>query len=297
MKKILLPVLAAALLAGCAKESDNAGNTENGLVPIRLGAGVGYEVTSKAPVDPTDPNAANITAGIVGKNSNGDWETTISFKPSTSPQTVDFTDAQYYPNDGSTVNMYAWYPADAQSNDVVTFTKKDGTIDVMYATASGDKEDEQINLPFEHKLAQVYFTVTEDAASGVQEGLGIQSITMKSVQVPASMNISTGTVTFAAESDLTVPGFPVDIEGKTDDAAGEPIMIAPSTTKTYSLVITTTDNTQYPVSVDFTNSDGTEGLVAGTAYKVAITFGRTPITLTASVAEWKSGTASPVTIQ
>ena len=74
-------------------------------------------------------------------------------------------------------------------------------------------------------------------------------------------------------------------------------MIAPSNTKTYNLTITTTDGQSYNVTVDFTNEDGSEGLVAGTAYKVAITFGRTPITLTATVAAWKTGTASPVTIK
>ena len=228
MKKILLPVLAAALLAGCAKE-ENAGNA-NELMPIRLGAGVGTEVTSKAPVDPTDPNAANITAGIVGKNTNGNWETKISFKPSTTQQPVTFADVQYYPNDGSTVTMYAWYPADAQNEDVVTFTKKDGTIDVMYATIAGDKESGQLILPFEHKLAQIYFTVTADEESGVQPDLGIQSISMQGVQLPASMSLTNGTVTYATAAPLNVPGFPVEIEGKSDDAAGDPIMIAPSNT-------------------------------------------------------------------
>ena len=292
MKKFLLPMLALAALSACSNDDNNL---NDGPVPIRLNAGLGVEV--KAPVDPTDPDAANITAGIIGRNTNENWETTITFKPSTTAQAVTFAQNQYYPNDGSDVTMYAWYPQDALTGDDVTFTKTDGTIDVMHADLTANKASGVQNLSFEHKLAQIYFTVTEDDETGVQEDLGIKSITIQEVATPKSMNVTTGVVTANTAANLAVPGLPMTIDGASGAKAGEPVMVMPSSTATYTLVIVTSDEESYTKEVTFSNEGGVQGLVAGTAYNVQVTFGRTQIQLTASVAAWKSGSATPVTIK
>ena len=139
MKKVFLSMLAVAALAACSNDDNNV--TDNDLVPIRLGAGVDIEVTSKAPVIP-GPSATQVVAGIYRADEK--VSTTLTFTPtSTSPVEATLGTAWFYPNDGSTVNMYAWHPNEEVplEGEDVTFTTKDGTIDVMYATASGTKEN------------------------------------------------------------------------------------------------------------------------------------------------------------
>ena len=135
--------------------------------------------------------------------------------------------------------------------------------------------------------------MTEDEDSGVQEGLAITGIKIKGVQLPESINILSGNVTYATAGELPIPlTGNVAIEGT--KSVGEPVMVSPSQISQYDIEITTSDGKTYERTVTFKNTGGQEsqtGLLAGTAYNVNIIFGRTPITLTASVEAWKQGSA------
>lgn len=163
MKKILLPILALAVLASCSKhESDES---PSGRVPIRLGAGV--EASTKAPV----VSGSSVNAGIAGWEATGTvdysaataWATdiTVTADPATG-QAVSWTAQPYY-NAANTIKTYmkAWYPKGTLMDLAVSFTNTDGSVDALLApTVNGSKDDASGKaLAFAHKTTQVSFQV------------------------------------------------------------------------------------------------------------------------------------------
>ena len=296
MKKILLPVLAAALLAGCAKEGSNPAN--NGPVPIRLGSGIGMEVTSKAPIDPAENS--QFTASIVGwegksapasyTGSAKTWQTTITTTASTTAIDVPTWGSTQFYNQDENVNTYmiAWHPAGTLADDAATVSfTNDGTQDAMIAQmVSGNKNTETDPvLAFTHASAQIIFMVqTENAEVQVNK---LQSITINDVKVITGFDLSDySAIASAAEQDVNVA---IDLKGQSINhnnaiQAGAGVMIAPD--RKEITIDVQTDNINYlnqPVTLSSANIE------AGKSYIITLTFKRQGITVDATVEAWQPG--------
>lgn len=296
MKKILLPVLAAALLAGCAKEGSNPAN--NGPVPIRLGSGIGMEVTSKAPIDPA--KESSFTASIVGWEGESEpsaytrnaraWQTTITTTASTSAVDVPTWGTTQFYNQNEKVNTYmiAWHPKGtlADNATTVSFTN-DGTQDAMIAQmVSGNKNTTTDPvLEFRHASAQIIFKVqTENAEVQVNN---LQSITINDVNVITGFDLSDySAIASTTEQDVHVT---IDLKGQkinntTAIEAGEGVMIAPDR-KDITIDVKADDILYDNQAVTLSSTN----IEAGKSYIITLTFKRQGITVDATVEAWQPG--------
>lgn len=294
MKKILLPVLAAALLAGCAKE-ENAGN---GPVPIRLGSGIDMEVTSKAPIDPA--KSSTFTASIVGWEgenaptsyigSTKAWQTTITTTASTTAVDVPTWGTTQFYNQDESINTYmvAWHPVGTLADDAATVSfTNDGTRDAMIAQmVSGNKETtEDPVLAFTHASAQIIFKVkTENEDVQVNN---LQSITINNVKVITGFNLSDySAISSTTEQNVNVV---INLNGQkinheTAIEAGEGVMIAPDR-KDITINVTADDITYENQAVTLSSAN----IEAGKSYVITLTFKRQGITVDATVQAWVPG--------
>lgn len=296
MKKILLPVLAAALLAGCAKEGSNPAN--NGPVPIRLGSGIGMEVTSKAPIDPAENS--EFTASIVGwegenapiayTGSAKTWQTTITTTASTSAVDVPTWGATQFYNQNEKVNTYmiAWHPIGTLADDATTVSfQNDGTQDAMIAQMVPGNKNTTTDpiLAFKHASAQIIFKVqTENAEVQVNN---LQSITINDVNVITGFDLSNySAIASTTEQDVNVA---IDLNGQkinntTAIEAGEGVMIAPDR-KDITIDVKADDILYDNQAVTLSSTN----IEAGKSYIITLTFKRQGITVDATVEAWQPG--------
>lgn len=308
MKKIMICALAAVMLAACSKHENGGDAVPEGEVAIRLSAGVPSAAVTpdgKAPIVEND----QFTAGVAG------WETTITptyaaetwkstaadIKANTVAQNITLSPVQVY-NASNDIKTFikAWYPAGTLSNGIVTFDNATGEVDAMLAaTVSGSKRA-QVSTPlaFAHKTTQLVFKVAGEKS--LAAGTTLTSITVKNVQKPVGFDLTkevaeTGSVTFAAQADLTVPGISTPAIPIATDApatpltVGKPVMVKPLSGNSFNLDIETS-NAEYKnvtATID-TDSDFAEGK----AYTITLTFKQTGISPKATVADWTTGTGT-----
>ena len=302
MKKILISILAAAALAGCSKSENNGGGDPAGSAAIVLSAGVPAATVApqgKAPI----VSGSTFTAGVAGWESRSGsatytdataWTTTASITANATAQNITLTATQVYSPDKDVKSyMKAWYPAGTLTFGVVTFSNADGTADpLLAAEVVGSKSDRTgKTLSFAHKTTQLKFVVKE--GQGLSAGTTIDKIAVKGAQLPTGFDLSTDAATFAAAADLNVPGITAGAItiGTTEagDAAGDPVMIKPMTGNRITLDIATNKAAYEDVTATI---DTDEHFVEGKAYTITLTFGQAGIDLSATVAEWTTGTGS-----
>lgn len=239
-------------------------------------------------------DAANVSTGIFTANA-------------TTAQSISFNPDLYYNKkqvDGSSYET-AYLIGVAPAGTVVTggtvnFSAKDGEQDVMYASqiskgVESEAESNKNTFAFNHMTGQVSFTVKKEAA--VTEVVTVKSIKLKAVQLPASIKLADGSVTYDTQADLLLPNV-INTQAITADgvATGNPVMIAPVAALTIDVTVTVGGKakTYSNVPVTFTDEKGT-GVTKGNASLVTITVkeqvtpSETPITATATVVAWGTG--------
>lgn len=303
MHKAICLLLAAASLCACSK-SEGSDPIPGGDAVIRLSAGLpSTSVQSKAVINSGDQFTPAVagweTSATVNYGTTPTWNTTTSaITASTTPQSVTLTDGQVY-NADKTVKTYmkAWYPQGILNNGMVLFTgdpdyKDDGTTDVLLAgELVGDKSDrENKTLAFGHLTTQLKFVVK--AGTGLGADTKLTKIELKSVDLPNGIDLKTDKLLTTSKSMLSVP----DIDGSlmigttaAGDEAGSPLMIVPPSGNTVKLKVTTSA-TEFDDIVATIDTD--EKFQAGKAYTVTLTFGQKNIELSATLAEWTTGTGS-----
>lgn len=330
--QILLSLLAAGvLLAGCSKsENEGGGGSVPGdgqPVAIRLSSGIGNvsKAASKAPVTADAPATVQIEGW---ENTEAEpyagasaWQSTASVKVLT-PEEIEadgtvnditLSPVQYY-NADENIKTYikGWYPAAASVNGVVTFSAEenpdkgyvyagDGTDDVLLAgeVSGSKKEEEQISeaLVFDHVTAQLVFKVKK--GTGLADGTKIKTIKLKGGKIPCGIDLSSGTVTFAAPTEddgkLNTKAKVAEIT-ETATQAGVALMVE-ETTDNDALTLfieTTMDDDGATVAATYDNvkikpTTGT-GFKKGTAYSIEMTFKQAGISLEANITPWTEAT-------
>ncbi len=297
MKRIILSLLAFAALAGCS-ENEREGAPSGDEVPITLRAGLpaaAIASDSRAVVE----TGTAFTAGVAGWETSGvpaydraaEWYTTADITASTTAQPVSLAASQVYDaNDRIKTHMKAWYPAGQPAEGKVTFANPDGTVDALLAEPiSGSKNDNAGKvLRFAHKSTQLRFAVVADAS--LAGGTTIEKISVLDAELPAGFDLAADAVTYAAAATLDVPGIPADkVISTTAAVVGEPVMIRPIAGNAIALRIETSAATFDRVTA--TIDDDTD-FVEGKAYTITLTFKQQSLNLTATVAEWTTGSGS-----
>lgn len=307
MKKYLSSFLLAAIMLAACSKTEEAGLSEGDAIVLRAGMPAAVATPrSRGVIDSGD----KFTAAVAGWESQAAadytaeprWSTTADITAAATAQAVTLATEQVY-NANSAVRTYmkAWYPQGTLAAAQVSFAgdaayRGDGTDDVLLAAeVSGSKSDRDGKvLAFAHLTTQLQFKVVGERS--LEAATNVTAITLKSVRVPSGIDLSADKLTGAAAADLAVPSFtPVEIPIKNEEgeatpaAAGGAVMILPLTGNTMKVDVTTDKATYEDVTVTI---DGDTDFQAGKAYEITLTFKQFGIELSATVAEWNSGTGS-----
>ncbi|RHE89525.1 hypothetical protein DW712_17565 [Bacteroides intestinalis] len=328
--KLSLALLTMLIAAGCSEsDQSNLPDSPVNAVPIRIGQSV--SAVSRAVAE----NGTSVTATILrcDGDTSSDWSgftkvdknvindskqltdrasvSAASFVVGTT-QEISLNQELYYHTDGTTNSFVAGIsPAGqvANAGTAVAFSQKDGTQDVMYASAisvgKGDSPAVSRNLTFEHKTTQLNFEIKLEKVSGGGEWNGkrvaLKSIAMKEVAVPAAVDAADGTVTWSSAATLAVPGIAETVIAETATAAGSPIMIKAGDKVVVDVAIVVGGDTKVFNNVPVMNGDSHLTTVTGKSHKITLTMKEpataddaVKITTTATVTPWvvgDSGTA------
>lgn len=291
MKKLVFIALAAMIVSSCTKEEDISKPDNNSPVEIKLHPGI-FEVQTKAPVNTGDTIIASFAATVTnGDYATNAWSATARFKASATPSSsLSFSPQQYYPVDGSSIYIKGYYPSGTLSGKTVTFGGTAGTNDVMVSNqATGTRAaTSALNFVFNHLLAQLQFKFVSGTGYPVS-GKSVTSVKIKTQQIPASLDLNSGTLTYTA-SDVTISGtYPITSAGS---VATDYPMIKPG--EVIILSVTNSDNVTYP---DITFQTSNLLTTAGQSHLITLTFTTKEITATVSVTDWVQGGTGSSTLQ
>lgn len=244
-------------------------------------------------------DAANVSTGVFKANA-------------ADAQAISFNPILYYnkKDQGTSAFEKAYLVGVAPSGTVamggtLTFSVKDGEQDIMYAGQidKGIHSEAESNanvFTFNHQTGQVSFTVKKE--EGLTDLVTVKSIKLKTVQLPASIKLADGVVTYDTPADLTLPNV-INSQAITKEgmATGNPVMIAPIAALNIDVTISIkgADKTYSNVPVTFTDEKGT-GVTKGNASLVTIlvkeptTSTEIPVTATATVVAWGTGNSGSV---
>lgn len=296
MKALVFSMLAMAAMVSCTSESDPINDGGNEKVEIKLNAGV-IGVVTKAAISATDKFTPQI-AGWEGSaaptvETDATWSSSGSeILGNATSATITLAPKQYY-NPDNTVKTFirGYYPVGSITGSSVVLTNTTGDQDIILsdfvdAGAKPTGSTAAKNLIFTHKLSQLNFKVIGDASLAI--GTTLTSITIKDAALPTSFDISTGVITYATATDLSLAGITANLKiSATEAPAGNAVMIKP-TGAALSLDIVTNNGSFQDVPVTLSAAD-TNG---GTSYTITLTFKQKEIITTATVTDWTQGTGT-----
>lgn len=323
MKTLVLSMISIAAtiaaMTACTSESDPINeipNPKDAKVEIKLTAGVVNVETKASPV--SSSAATEFAEGTIIQLIRWDHEGTLSdltwgtdtyqkVNATASGTTINFTNPQYYKEDGKSTSFIGFYPALAEGkvtlsdNGTVQFTGLDGQTDILSAELINVGKQTSVStdakIQFKHMLSQIKFKLSGTSAADDAFG-NIKKISL--VDVPQDMNMTLGkdaaTTTIkisdnASKADITV----VQAE---DQTSGTPItsldkeyiLLTPPELGSSSLnlqIKIETTNREEPISINI-NDFGDTGTGSGTANEITLTF-KDKITVTTAIADWSEG--------
>ena len=335
MKKVLLPLFAAAMLTACSNEDmpQTAGQGGEGdNVEIKMST-TALDIDVKKPFT-DDISGTNTLQALVVVS-----ETTNSYNPHYAKGTMTFTDEgttekpfdnngfdgeRFYPKGDDDVNLYVrgFYPSTGWTVNATnaTFTV-DGKSDVMTANeVTTNKGQAKIQtypaLAFNHQLTQLIIKV--QAADDATENTEVNKIELVGVNnaetVPTTCTLTydgngvvfSGTAeSLAAYKTGTDDAFASQTTALTDAPVEVayvlcPPVASPSTTADYKLKVTYAGDVEKTVDIDLKGENDTDAFTgnrAGYAFTVTLNFKATEIKATATVTDWKEGGETTVDVE
>lgn len=265
------PVRHAISLSTVTQGMSRAANVATDLQDVQFASGstVSVQVTDNASSDQEVYSLCTYTADGLGA--------------------LTTTNMQYYPVGGSTVDLYAFHPANAGA----TFTVRSDqstmanyrASDLMYATASGLSYSETPHeLTFYHLLSKVVVKL-EPGAGFTAADLNNATVVLGTVtggeglNNQVTFNAATGTI-----SDAT-GDLPIRVTTDADDAQHAAVIV-PQNIKGKKLCVTLGDVTK---TWTITCEAETFPLEAGKVYLFTITVNRSGLTVTVTIQPWESG--------
>ena len=257
--------IAALSLSACSEMDETASGRSD--VPVRLTATeLQADLTRAAQNlnEGTITSGENITVAIGGN--------TYTYQAGTAGALTDISsDKAYYPATG-TIDLQAYYPADAASEFTVQADQQSDAnykaSDLMYASATGlSKSASPVALTFAHKMAKLEVNVGKgDGVDG-----NISSITVSGVNRSATFTASTGSVAVkgTTTSTITMSNAGAALFPEQEVAAGDFITVNFDNGKTATYAL-----------------GAAKTFTAGKRYIMNITVNATAVTATTSIGTW-----------
>lgn len=302
MKTLVFSMLAMAAMVSCTSESDPIiDGPDAAKVEIKATAGI-LKVETKAPV------TGNALTGVQilrkdGADATGTWETTpIGVDIVNASTNIFASNPQYYMlNKAKNAYFIGFYPAGTVAENTVTFGTMTGKEDVLLSSLveAGNKSAIKVaTFDFQHKLTLLKFTFIQ--GTGYPAGDVVKSVTVKGAELPASINLSDGTITYTTSNATAgIPAFTSKsyniIEGEGTGISDEDaLMIEPD--KDLSLEIVTNNGTFTVGKIKIGDNEGNK-TVPGSQYNVKLTFTATSINAIATIASWGTPLEGSGTVQ
>lgn len=227
------------------------------------------------------------SAEVVAPYNNYNYATadgTENFAPATSAQIM------YFPVDGSKVSFKAYYPyssalpADMMMPVSVTDQSNLAAIDLMTAkhTAGTSKDDPNVHLHFYHRLAKVLINLTVEDSG--QMSLNGCKLAIKGLK-------TTGTYDIMGEELKIDENSRQDVSIPIHNAHGEGIILPREAGEGVTFEITTADGGIYTAIMA---SD--LKIESGIKHTFNINLKKAPVTVSATIEEWKDGPETPVNV-
>lgn len=170
-KKTCFVMLAALMLAGCSNEIDEQ-VMDSKRVPLQINGDINMLMTRAADDHWDDKDAIGVymvngeNNSIVGNVSNYRY-TVVTGGQNGTFIPADENNTAYFPENGTAVNVMAYYPQGNVDNGKLSLDLSDQSeqprIDLMSARAEGaSKSNPTINLGFKHRLTKLFFEIEGD---------------------------------------------------------------------------------------------------------------------------------------
>ncbi|MCH4241411.1 MAG: fimbrillin family protein [Prevotella sp.] len=274
---LLFSSLITLCLAGCVENSSILDNGQRQQLEFSVSThswdnsdkSSDQKIPSRAtPISTFDTSKSfNVIADV---NKGGSWSTevnneTVSY--STENKIWQTIATHYWPEVGSTVNFYAYYPTSILNNithttgsvPVLTYTvpyNATDQIDILASSKIGMTGDSYNQTPvdFKHIFAAVNFQV---GSSGLPSGI-ISSITISDIKnsgvytFGSGWTLNSGTKTFKVSSSTVISG----ISGENITSAAYTLMMIPQTFTDAALTLTYNTGTSYTKNISGSWSAG-----------------------------------------
>lgn len=317
------------LLTGCSNGEENEpAIPATPKVEIHLGGSVPAPVQHRSAIS----SGQYLTAMLVGREGTTQAEATQAWTASgsfyadpTTGQEISIAPKQYYKDEeGTHTYILGIYPSGTLQGNKVILTRTDGEQDVMLSgwTDAGTKKDNtepdtpsdpawtrpSYNLAFAHHTAQIYFEA-KAAANGdgnfFSDPTYVESITLRNVQVPRAINLTTTEVEFSDPDELGIPGVPSVGLGEKPVTCGRPVMVNASAQLVVDIVLNMGGSSLvFPgvVLKDENRPDVNLVTSIGQRHKVTLIFtvpeedpeGAVRVNATATVEDWEEGNSGSV---
>lgn len=207
---------------------------------------------------------------------------TTSFVPRSADNTA------YFPQDGSSVKIKAYYPYNAQlgKNMIIPVSVSNQNIlpqvDLLTTEhlAGFSKNDANVKLNFHHRLSKLIFNFSMEGGQTVS--LDKFQLTIKGMKTKGSYDLVKDALTIDAASDLDLA-----IPYRSVPAERYSIVLPRAAADGVIFEFKASDGSIYTAKM---SSDLT--LESGYKYTFNIVLRKTPVTVSATVEEWKEGTTS-----
>ncbi len=296
MKKMIFSLLAIAAMTSCTTTSEDEIDP-NAPVEIKLGASI-LETIARSAGD-NIPEAGFDFSLYAYTDTWGDASdgyssiSNIATKAATSGAITigDGTTTYYYPANDTEVKFYGYAPrienptTENAKAPILTWTIT-GKEDITYATATGKRSIASTSVPnlnFKHLLTKLNFKVAK-VNTGFPENITLTSIKISGAKTNATLDITTGTLTFkdtpTGDLSATITGTPT-IADNTELGS---IMLAPGSTS-FSITVVTSSGTYENITISI---DGAKTFDAGSQYDILLTFSSKQMSGTAEMTDWTS---------
>lgn len=301
MKKMLfISALAATAMLSCSKSIENSdngsGNPSDDPVPVRFSQTI-EAVVNQAPAAGSKAIVSNkfnnedfvayavehtgtvtwaVTNFMDGITLSADGSGVITYKTA--------SEMKYYSNAGNAqYQFYAIHPstltvAPAEAGKAPVVTIPEGT-DLLIASAAATKSKSAVNLPFEHKMAQLVINIETERVPSPE--LKINSVTV-SVQTEGTLSLGdevqpTGS---AAEKDFVTS--PLTINTATTTVVGSPLVLPAQNISTVNIKIGDQTSAAVSISPEVT-------LEAGKTSTITLKIKDQDISFSHSITDWVDG--------
>lgn len=206
------------------------------------------------------------------------------FAPATADQTI------YYPVDGSTTDLVAYYPHATLSGTTYNVNVTDQTsqkaIDLMAAAKvmGKHKNDPEVVFAFEHKLVKLDITIKADGKSLSTADLNGTKVEISNQQTAATYNVVTGgdvNVTTGASTNIA-------LLTATNGLKAEGVVLPNASTDDMKLTFTVPTLKQ-TFKWTIKNASQSQQFAAGKKYKYTITIAKAGVSVTSTVTDWTPG--------